>query len=637
MHRFRPVWRALSLKDCSNRIAFSSSSSSSSSSSRPNMSKSKFSHLPLSTRGPIECAVNGTVLLNTPYFNRGSAHTAEEREEFNLTGLLPQSVQTLEQQVKRAYEQYSTRPDDLAKNTFLTSLKEQNAVLYFRLLHDHLKEMFGVVYTPTEGDAIQNFSRLFRRPEGCFLNIENIDRVSRDLAQWGNPEDIDYIVVSDGEEILGIGDQGVGGILISVAKLALTTLCAGIHPNRTLPVVLDCGTDNENLLNDELYLGLRKKRVRGEKYDKFVDEFVQSARMRFPKAYIHFEDFGLMNARRILDHYRPNIPCFNDDVQGTGCVTLAAIMAGLHVSQQKLQDVKLVVFGAGTAGVGIADQVRDAIASEKGISKVEAAKQVWLIDKPGLLTTDSELDDGQKVFAKDSSEWSSKDASLLSVIKEVRPNVLVGTSTVPGAFKEEIIKEMAAHAPRPVILPLSNPTRLHEAVPADLLRWTDGKALVATGSPFEPVRGPWGADGEEVSIEVAECNNSVVFPGLGLGAVLCRARRLTDKMLVAAVRGVADLSPALRDDTAPLLPGVEEVRRVSVRVAREVIKAAVEEGVAAEEHIPDDDADLDEWIREQMWEPVYRPLKRVGTAGASRQAKAELKVVGSLEDVGDEK
>ncbi|RYC57986.1 hypothetical protein CHU98_g8223 [Xylaria longipes] len=558
------------------------------------MSKSKFSHLPLSTRGPIECAVNGTVLLNTPYFNRGSAHTAEERAEFNLTGLLPQSVQTLEQQVKRAYEQYSTRPDDLAKNTFLTSLKEQNAVLYFKLLQDHLKEMFGVVYTPTEGDAIQNFSRLFRRPEGCFLNIENIDRVSHDLAQWGKPEDVDYIVVSDGEEILGIGDQGVGGILISVAKLVLTTLCAGVHPNRTLPVVLDCGTDNEKLLNDDLYLGLRRKRVRGEEYDKFVDEFVKSARKLFPKAYIHFEDFGLTN-----DHYRPTIPCFNDDVQGTGCVTLAAIMAGLHVSQQKLKDVKLVVFGAGTAGVGIADQVRDAIAAEKGISKNEAAKQIWLIDKPGLLTTESQLDGGQKIFAKEASEWSNKDPSLLSVIKEVHPNVLIGTSTVPKSFTEEIIKEMAANTPRPVILPLSNPTRLHEAVPEDIL--------------------------------------SVVFPGIGLGAVLCRAKLLTDKMLVAAVRGVADLSPALKDDTAPLLPGVEEVRGVSVRVAREVIKAAVREGVATEEHIPDDDADLEEWIREQMWDPVYRPLKRVDTAGASRQAKAELKVVGSIEDVGDKK
>ncbi|XXH06022.1 hypothetical protein Hte_012467 [Hypoxylon texense] len=598
--------------------------------------KPKFSHLPLSTSGPIECAVSGTVLLNTPYFNRGSAHSAEERREFNLTGLLPSSIQTLEQQVDRAYQQYSSRHDDLAKNTFLTSVKEQNLVLYYRLLHDHMKEMFSVVYTPTEGDAIQNFSRLFRRPEGCFLNINDIDRVSHDLAQWGRPEDIDYIVVTDGEEILGIGDQGAGGILISVAKLVLTTLCAGIHPNRTLPVVLDCGTDNEKLLNDELYLGLRQKRERGEKYDKFVDEFVKSARKLFPRAYIHFEDFGLTNARRILDHYRPEIPCFNDDVQGTGCVTLAAIMAGLHVSKQKLQDMKMIIFGAGTAGVGIADQVRDAIATEKGISKDDAAKQIWLIDKPGLLTTDSELDHGQQAFAKDASEWDGKERSLLSVIREVHPNVLIGTSTQPKSFTEEIVKEMAKHAERPVILPLSNPTRLHEAVPADLLKWTGGRALVATGSPFDPVRGPWGPDGADVAIEVAECNNSVVFPGIGLGAVLSRAARVTDKMLVAAVRGVAGLSPALRDGTAPLLPGVEHVRAVSVRVAREVILAAVEDGaVAAERDIPTDEDDLDEWIREQMWDPVYRPLRRVEPAGASRAAKAELKVVGSLERVKD--
>ncbi|OTB17462.1 hypothetical protein K445DRAFT_74008 [Daldinia sp. EC12] len=602
----------------------------------PASNKSKFSHLPLSTSGPIECAVSGTVLLNTPYFNRGSAHSAKERREFNLTGLLPASIQTLEQQAERAYQQYISRPDDLAKNTFLTSLKEQNLVLYFKLIQDHLTEMFSVVYTPTEGDAIQNFSRLFRRPEGCFLNINDIDRVSHDLAQWGKPEDIDYIVVTDGEEILGIGDQGVGGILISVAKLALTTLCAGIHPNRTLPVVLDCGTDNEELLNDELYLGLRQKRERGEKYDKFVDEFVKSARRLFPRAYIHFEDFGLANARRILDHYRPEIPCFNDDVQGTGCVTLAAIMAGLHVTKQKLQDTKMVIFGAGTAGVGIADQVRDAIATEKGISKEEAVKQIWLIDKPGLLTTKTELDHGQQAYAKEASEWGGKEDSLLSVIKEIHPNVLIGTSTVPKAFTEEVIKEMAKGTERPVILPLSNPTRLHEAVPEDILKWTDGKALVATGSPLKPVKGPWGKDGSEVEIEVAECNNSVVFPGIGLGAVLSRASKVTDKMLVAAVHGVADISPALKDDTAPLLPGVEDVKAVSARVAREVILAAVEDGVAQEKDIPTDKVEeLDEWIKEQMWDPVYRPLKRVEPEGASRAAKAELKVVGSLEKVED--
>lgn len=588
----------------------------------------QFGHLPLSTSGPLECALKGTTLLNHPFFNKGSAFTKEERDIFQLSGLLPQAVQTLDQQVQRAYQQYSSQPDDLAKNTFMSSMKEQNEVLFFRLLYDHLEEMFGVVYTPTEGEAIQNYSRIFRRPEGCFLNIHDMKRIPHDLSLWGNEDDIDYIVVTDGEEILGIGDQGAGGILISIAKLVLTTLCAGIHPNRVLPVVLDCGTDNEDLLNDPLYLGLREKRVRGEKYDEFVDTFVSNARRLYPKAYIHFEDFGLPNARRLLDMYRPKIPCFNDDVQGTGCVTLAAIMAGLHVSQQKLGDIKLIIFGAGTAGVGIADQVRDAIVTERGISKEEASKQIWLLDKPGLLTTKTDnLSGAQKPYAK---EWKEDKADLEAVVKHVKPNVLIGTSTKPKSFTENVVRAMAEGTKRPIILPLSNPTRLHEAVPEDLLKWTDGKALVATGSPFKPVKGPWGKDGEEIEIEVAECNNSVVFPGIGLGAVLCRASKVTDKMLVAAVSGVAELSPALKDDTAPLLPGVAVVRDVSVRVARKVVQAAVEEGVVTEKGIPEKEEELDEWIREQMWLPEYRPLKPVEVEGASRLAKGEMRVVGSV-------
>ncbi|KAH7001397.1 hypothetical protein EDB80DRAFT_722167 [Ilyonectria destructans] len=596
----------------------------------PSSSTPKFRNLPLSTSGPIDCALTGTALLNSAYLNKGSAFPADERRQFKLTGLLPQGSQTLEQQCKRAYQQYSTRADDLAKNTFLTSLNDQNEVLYYKLLQLHLKEMMSVVYTPTEGDAIQNYSRLFRRSEGCFLNIDDQDRVLHDLAQWGKPEDIDYIVVTDGEEILGIGDQGVGGVLISVAKLVLTTLCGGLHPNRTLPVVLDCGTDNEDLLNDDLYLGLRQKRVRGERYDAFVDTFVSAARKLYPQAYIHFEDFGLGNARRILDRYRPEFACFNDDVQGTGCVTLAAIMAGLHVSGQKLPDLRMVVFGAGSAGVGIADQVRDAIAAEGGISHGEAAKQIWLIDKPGLLTTDTDTSDAQKGFAKSASGWKDKDTTLQSVIETIKPNVLIGTSTVPGAFTESIVKAMAKNTPRPIILPLSNPTRLHEAKPADLLAWTDGKALVATGSPFDPVTGPWGESGADVTIDIAECNNSVVFPGIGLGCVLARVAHLTDRMLVAAVEGLAALSPALTDSTAPLLPDVSSVRDVSVRIARNVIQTAMEEGEAMEEEIPSSEEELEEWIREQMWNPVYRPLKFVEMEGATRAARGELKRAGTF-------
>ncbi|KHN93960.1 Malic enzyme, NAD-binding protein [Metarhizium album ARSEF 1941] len=597
--------------------------------------QSQFDHLALNATGPIPCALQGQAVLNTPYFNKGSAFPGHERRLFNLTGLLPQNVQTLEEQAQRAREQYLSQANDLAKNTFLASLKEQNEVLYYKasLLQDNLKAMFSVVYTPTEGEAIQNYSRLFRRPEGCFLNINDAERVSHDLAMWGESEDIDYIVVTDGEEILGIGDQGVGGVLISVAKLVLATLCAGVHPSRCLPVVLDCGTDNEDLLRDQLYLGLRERRVRGRRYDAFVDAFVRAARRLYPRAYIHFEDFGLQNgkSRRILDTYRPRMACFNDDVQGTGCVTLAAIMAGLHVSGQQLADLKMVVFGAGSAGLGIADQVRDAVAAEGGTSHEEASKQIWLVDRRGLVTSETVSSAAQKPFAKNASDWTGQGTDLLSVTKAVCPNVLVGTSTVPGAFTQQVVAAMAEHTPRPIILPLSNPTRLHEQTPRHLLQWTRGKALVATGSPFDPVEGPWGPGGEQVTVEIAECNNSVVFPGIGLGCILSRARLLTDKMLVAAVQAVAAMSPALENPTAPLLPDVSAVREVSLQVARGVIRAAVEEGVATEAHIPRDDARLREWIKVQMWEPRYRDLQKVQPEGAGRGARGEARKAGTVD------
>ncbi|KAI4121259.1 MAG: hypothetical protein LQ347_006913, partial [Umbilicaria vellea] len=561
----------------------------------------RFGHLPLSTSGPQECALTGTALLRSPYLNKGPAFPLSERKEFKLHGLLPPNVQTLEEQVERAYQQYSSRSNDLAKNTFMTSMKEQDEVLYYKLIHDHLKEMFSVIYTPTEGDAIQNFSRLFRRPEGCFLNIEDPERVEENLAQWGDPEDIDYIVVTDGEEILGIGDQGVGGILISIAKLVITTLCAGIHPSRTLPVVLDCGTDNEELLNDELYLGLRKPRIRGKEYDDFVDTFVQSARKLYPRAYIHFEDFGLSNAKRLLDKYSPDMACFNDDVQGTGCVTLAAIMSGLHVSKLKLEDIRIVIFGSGTAGTGIADQIRDAIATDSGKSKEDAIKQIWCVDKPGLLlkSQGDKLTHGQTPYARDDSDWKGKDhQDLLSVVKGVKPHVLIGTSTKPKTFTEEVVKEMAKHVDRPMIFPLSNPTRLHEADPKDINEWTKGKALIATGSPFPPV------EYEGKKYEVAECNNSTCFPGIGLGAILSRSRLLSDKMLVAAVKALASHSPALQDPDKGLLPDVTNVRDISVSIAAAVIRQAVDEGLATQEEIPVEEGEevLEEWVREQMWE-----------------------------------
>ncbi|KAL4930999.1 NAD-dependent malic enzyme [Aspergillus undulatus] len=571
------------------------------------MSLSRFRHLPRAAHGPMKCPYQGAPLLGNATYNKGSAHTEEERKQFKLNGLLPPNIQALDEQVDRAYQQYKSRSTDLAKNTFMASMKAQNLVLYHRLLQTHLKEMFSVIYTPTEADAIQDYSRLFRKPEGCFLNIRDQDRIDECLTNFDTGDEIDYIVVSDGEQILGIGDQGVGAILISVAKLVITTACAGIHPSRQLPVMLDCGTNNEELLNDELYLGLRQRRAKGEEYDKFVDNFVKAAKKRFPNAYIHFEDFGLQNAKRILDKYRGEIACFNDDIQGTGCVTLAALMAGLHVSKVPLKEVRVVSFGSGSAGTGIADQVSDAIATEAGIEKSEAMKQIWCIDKQGLLlkSQKDQLTSSQEYFAREDNEWpDGEDIDLLSVIKQVKPHVLIGTSTKPGAFTEEIIREMAKHVNHPIVFPLSNPTRLHEAQPQDITNWTNGRALIATGSPFPPV------EHNGTKKEIAECNNSTAFPGIGLGVVLSRSRRLSEKMIVAASKALAAKAPALEDTNKPLLPDVEDVRELSLNVAKAVIQTAVEEGLAQEEGIPGDDDEMEEWIRVQMWEATYRPLER---------------------------
>ncbi|KAJ5302275.1 hypothetical protein N7508_007138 [Penicillium antarcticum] len=552
------------------------------------MPQSNFGHLPRAASGTLKCPLEGAALLHSAQFNKGSAFSAEERGAFKLQGLLPPNIQTLDEQVERAYQQYKSRPDDLAKNTFLASMKAQSEVLFYQLLKSHLKEMFGVIYTPTEAEAIQNYSRLFRKPERCFLNIKEQDRID-EIFRNLPPGDIDYIV------ILGIGDQGVGAVLISSAKLAITTICGGIHPSRSLPVVLDCGTNNEHLLNDDLYLGLRQRRVRGEEYDAFVEKFVCAAKKRYPHAYIHFEDFGLQNAKRILEKYSSQISCFNDEIQGTGCVRLTAMLAGLHLSKVKLEDVRVVCFGAGSAGTGIADQISDAIATEADGSKEDATSQHTLtyhfrcIDKHGLLlkSQSEDLTPAQRLFARDDREWADAEGhDLLSVVKKVKPHVLIGTSTQPGAFTEEIIKEMAKN-------------------PEDINTWTEGRALIATGSPFPPVKY------QDVEKEIGECNNSTVFPGIGLGAILSRTSHLSMKMIVAASKALAAAAPALQAPTKPLLPDVEEVRDLSVKIAKAVIQEAVREGLAQEYDIPGDARELDDWIRVQMWEPTYRPLERI--------------------------
>ncbi|KAK5938753.1 NAD-dependent malic enzyme, mitochondrial [Knufia obscura] len=573
----------------------------------------KYDHLPLADKGPINVPYTGRTLISDSYYNKGTAFSHEERHHLGLHGMLPTNLQVLDQQVARAYEQYSSFETDLEKNTFMTSMAEQNVVLYYRLIQDHLKEMFSIIYTPTESAAIENFSRIFRRPDGCFLPIIHPNEVEERLSKFvvPNTDDggIDYIVVSDGEQILGIGDQGIGGVLISVAKLAITTICAGIHPNRTLAVVLDVGTNNKKLLDDDLYLGYKHERVRGKQYDEFIEKFMKAAKKLFPNAYVHFEDFGVHNARRLLDQYRQKYAIFNDDVQGTGCVTLASIMAAIKLSKTKLGDIKVISFGAGSAGTGIAEQVASAIASDAGITKEEAKKQIFLIDKQGLLLdSDDSLSVAQKPFAHPSSDWSAPESELKdlkSLISKINPNVLIGTSTVPGAFTEDAIREMAKHVERPIIFPLSNPTKLHEAQPKDLFKWTDGKAFIATGSPFPPVE----HNGQKY--EVAECNNSVCFPGIGLGCVLGRVKLLTDEMLVAAVSALADEAPAVKqnDPTKELCPGVEAVRDVSVKIAMGVLRQAGKDDLLGVKDVPlEDDKELEEWIRAQMWQPEYREL-----------------------------
>lgn len=616
----------------------------------------RFSDLPLSTSGPIDCSLSGVALLRSPYLNKGTAFSRDERNKFGLNGTLPTNIQSLDQQVRRAYDQYSSRPSALAKNTFMTSLKEQNEVLYYALLLRHLKEMFSVIYTPTEGEAIADYSRLFRRPEGCFLSIDDPDGTKPALSSWGGAEDIDLIVVSDAEQILGMGDQGVGGILISVAKLIIYTACAGVHPHRTLPVILDCGTDNKQLLDDELYLGNKHDRIRGDRYNTFIYNFITTARTLYPRSYIHCEDFGISNARRILDEYRDKVPIFNDDVQGTGCVTLAAIKSALKIAKLHIKDARVLCYGAGTAGTGIADMICQAIAVESEKSKEDAASQIYCVDEPGLLTTSRtrNLTHAQKAYARDSNALPKNldTTNLQSLVNHIKPHILVGTSTQPGAFDEGVVRTMTRHVERPIIFPLSNPTRLHEAIPQDLLDWTDAKALVATGSPFDPVT-VMVSSGSETTFEISECNNSTVFPGIGLGGILSRARLVTDKMLVAATEAVAAEAPAMKgtqdgktepDARKGLLPDVADVREVSVKVAVVVVRAAVEEGVAEEKLIPMNEKDekkqlaenkvLEEWVREQMWEAKYRPLRKVthfeadklgrGEAGAARHASQHL-------------
>jgi malate dehydrogenase (oxaloacetate-decarboxylating) len=539
---------------------------------------------PITEEEWIETELSGKALLATPLLNKGTAFTSGERYALGLLGKLPAKVETLDEQIVRAYHQYKKYKSDLQKHIYLNNLHDKNEVLFYRLVSDHLVEMIPILYTPSVGQAVKAFSHEFRQPRGLFISYEDQDNMDLILENRTHPE-LAVIVVTDGERVLGIGDQGAGAIGIPIAKLMLYTICGGINPYHTLPIMLDVGTNNPKLLADPLYLGWRHPRIQGKEYDQFIEKFVRAIQRHFPNTFLHWEDFGRDNARRILERYRDTLCTFNDDMQGTSVVAVSAILTAMDRLHQKLTDQRIVIFGAGTAGVGIADRLVDSL-MRQGVSKEAARAQIWLIDREGLLVGNMpNLMPFQLPYVRD----GKLGLSLAEVVKKAKPTVLIGCSAMGGAFTEEIVREMALHTEKPIIFPLSNPTEQSEATPDNLLRWTGGKALIATGSPFGDT--------------CAQCNNAFSFPGIGLGLIASRARCLTDGMLWAACETLSRAAPV--GANAPLLPLLNEARSVAIKIAIAVVDKAREEGQAhLDSNITSEDA-----VKKTLWEAYYRTIR----------------------------
>ncbi|QDU52817.1 NAD-dependent malic enzyme [Gimesia panareensis] len=545
----------------------------------------------------------GHLLIEDPLLNKGTAFSEEERSEFGLMGLLPPHIDTLEEQTERSYEAFCDFQNDIDKHIFLRQLQDENETLYYRLLLEHITEMMPIVYTPVVGLACERFSHIYRRPRGIFISYPERDQMDEILENI--ERDIEVIVVTDGERILGLGDQGAGGMGIPIGKLSLYTLCGGIAPSKTLPILLDLGTNNEERLEDPRYVGWREHRIKGAEYDAFIDQFVEAVKKRFPNVLLQWEDFASVDAERILDRYRDDLCTFNDDIQGTAAVTTGTILAAIEAAGGKLQDQNIVMLGAGSAGVGICLQLKQAML-QSGLNEAEAKARFYVIDRDGLLHSGrNDLDELHQQLAQSPENLEGWDCdtsgavSFADVVRNAKPGVLVGATGQTGAFTEEIIREMASHVEHPVIFPLSNPTSRAEATPADLLEWTNGKAVIATGSPFDPV------EYNGVTHIIAQCNNSYIFPAMGLGIRASRARRVTDSMFMAAAFALKEASPALKDPTASLLPSLTIIRDVGREIARAVAKAAIEAGVADSLA----DAEIDERIEETMWKPEYKSLK----------------------------
>ncbi|RUO39556.1 NAD-dependent malic enzyme [Pseudidiomarina aestuarii] len=556
-------------------------------------------------KNPLYIPYAGPSLLETPLLNKGSAFTREERAAFNLTGLLPPRYETIEEQVKRCYLQYSSFDTALNKHIYLRAIQDNNETLFYRLLQNHLEEMMPIIYTPTVGDACEQFSDIYRSSRGLFISYEERDQLD-DILRNATKRKVKVIVVTDGERILGLGDQGIGGMGIPIGKLSLYTACGGISPAYTLPVCLDVGTNNEKLLNDPMYMGARHKRIGQAEYDEFIEKFMHAVRRRWPEAMIQFEDFAQPNAMPILRKYRDDFCCFNDDIQGTAAVTVGTLLAACKVKGVQLSQQKVAFVGAGSAGCGIAEQIIQQMIAE-GISDEQARQQVFMVDRFGLLTEGMEgLRDFQAALAQPRAalekwEHSGDYPSLLDVMHCAQPTILIGVSGQPGLFTEQVVRAMHQYTSAPIIFPLSNPSRQIEAHPAHIIEWTEGQAIVATGSPFDPVK----FQGHEFPI--AQCNNSYIFPGIGLGVLAVKARSISDAMLIAASSTLAEASPKVKGESEHLLPAITSIAELSKQIAFAVAKVAQEQGLALEIS----DETLRQRIDSQFWQPAYRNYKRV--------------------------
>lgn len=556
------------------------------------------------SKRPLYIPYAGPILLEFPLLNKGSAFSREERNEFNLNGLLPETVETIEEQAERAWQQYQEFKNNIDKHVFLRNIQDTNETLFYRVLADHLQEVMPIIYTPTVGTACEQFSDIYRRARGVFISYPNREHIE-DMLQNATKQNVKVIVVTDGERILGLGDLGIGGMGIPIGKLSLYTACGGISPAYTLPIVLDVGTNNQQLLNDPLYMGWRHPRIGEEEYNAFVEEFISAVKRRWPHALLQFEDFAQKNATPLLEKYRDKLCCFNDDIQGTAAVAVGTLIAASRAAGSPLSEQTIVFLGAGSAGCGIAEQIINEMTSE-GLSDTEARRRVMMVDRYGLLTDKlTNLLPFQARLVQSSeaiADWEtgSDHVSLLDVVRNAKPTILIGVSGQPGLFTEEIIREMHRHCPRPIIMPLSNPTSRVEATPADLISWTGGAALIATGSPFAPVT--W----QDKVYPIAQCNNAYIFPGIGLGIIASGASRVTDSMLMSASRALADCSPLATDPTGPVLPELSDIQQVSRRIAIEVARAARLAGVAPESS----EEALVQAIEDNFWTPAYRHYRR---------------------------